>query len=161
MKDIFRKIANKVSAWTGSAPAFLGAVLIVAVWAATGPTFHYSNTWQLIINTGTTIGTFLMVFLIQNTQNRDGKAMQLKLDELIRSGKGRNSFVDLEDLTDDDLAKLDQEFKLLHEKQLASASMHKLHEKIAEEHKRRSALHEAGHVLDKLNPLSFGNRDKK
>ena len=160
MKDIFRKIANKVSQWTGSAQAFLLALLIVIIWAVTGPTFNYSNTWQLIINTGTTIGTFLMVFLIQNTQNRDGKAMQLKLDELIRAGRGRDSFVDLEDLTDDDLAALDQEFRELHEKQMASDNLHKLHSKITSEHKRRLTLKEAGQVLNRLNPLSDHSQDK-
>jgi low affinity Fe/Cu permease len=162
MRDTFRKIASKVSNWTGSATAFLLAFMIIVVWAITGPAFHYSNTWQLVINTGTTIVTFLMVFLIQNTQNRDGKAMQLKLDELIRAGRGRDSFMDLEDLTDEDLAKLDQEFKDLHEKQLASANLHKLHEKIAAEHKRRLTIKEAGHVLNKFNPLSaLGNKDDK
>jgi low affinity Fe/Cu permease len=80
MKDLFRRIANKISTWTGSAWAFLLAFSVVAVWALTGPSFDFSSTWQLVINTGTTIVTFLMVFLIQNTQNRDGKAMQLKLD---------------------------------------------------------------------------------
>jgi len=83
----------------GSAWAFAGAVLVILVWLLTGPTFHFSDTWQLIINTGTTIVTFLMVFLIQNTQNRDAKATQLKLDEIIRAIKGaRNTLVDLEDL---------------------------------------------------------------
>ena len=81
MKDIFRIIAGKISNWTGSASAFLLALMIIVVWGISGPAFHYSNTWQLFINTGTTIVTFLMVFLIQNTQNRDGKAIQLKLDE--------------------------------------------------------------------------------
>lgn len=159
MKDTFRKIAAKISNWTGSATAFLLAVSIIVVWAVSGPAFHYSNTWQLVINTGTTVVTFLMVFLIQNTQNRDGKAMQLKLDELIRAGGARNKFVDLEDLTDDDLAMLDQEFRELHQKQLASTSMHKLHEKIAAEHKRRSTLESASDMLNRFNPLS--TRDKK
>ena len=82
------------------------------VWALTGPTFHYSDTWQLIINTGTTIVTFLMVFLIQNTQNRDAKAVHLKLDELIRALKGaRNKLVDLEKLSDDELKNLEQQFR--------------------------------------------------
>jgi low affinity Fe/Cu permease len=88
----------------GSAWAFAGAIVILIVWGLTGPVFHYSDTWQLIINTGTTIVTFLMVFLIQNTQNRDAKAIQLKLDELIRALKGaRNQLVDLENLSDEDL----------------------------------------------------------
>ena len=83
----------------GSAWAFAGAVLVICIWLLTGPTFHFSDTWQLIINTATTVITFLMVFLIQNTQNRDAKAMHLKLDEIIRALKGaRNQLVDLEDL---------------------------------------------------------------
>ncbi|MBI1857225.1 low affinity iron permease family protein [Candidatus Saccharibacteria bacterium] len=158
MKEHFRKIASKVSTWTGSALAFLLAIALVVVWALTGPVFNYSDTWQLLINTGTTVGTFLMVFLIQNTQNRDGKAMQLKLDELILSTKARNSFVDLEDMTDDELAKLDDEFRLLHEKQIASATLHKLHGKIHAEHKRRLTLREAGQALNRFNPLSNHNQ---
>ena len=87
------------------------------VWALTGPTFHFSDTWQLIINTGTTIVTFLMVFLIQNTQNRDAKAVHLKLDELIRALKGaRNKLVDLEELSDDELNNLEQQFTRIRKK---------------------------------------------
>jgi low affinity Fe/Cu permease len=85
IRDAFGVFARKMSAVLGSAWAFVCAILIIALWAMTGPTFHYSDTWQLIINTGTTIVTFLMVFLIQNTQNRDAKAVHLKLDELIRA----------------------------------------------------------------------------
>lgn len=133
MKEHFRKIANKISTWTGSAGAFLLALSIVVVWALTGPIFNYSSTWQLMINTGTTIVTFLMVFLIQNTQNRDGKAMQLKLDELIyASGPASDNFLDIEDLSDDELAELDEQFKKLHEEYQNSppTSIHKLHKKI-------------------------------
>ena len=91
--------------------------MIIIVWALTGPTFHYSDTWQLIINTGTTIVTFLMVFLIQNTQNRDAKAVHLKLDEIIRALKGaRNELLDLEELSDEDLAKLGQQFQRIRRK---------------------------------------------
>ena len=89
-------------------------ILIIVVWLVTGPTFHFSDTWQLIINTATTVVTFLMVFLIQNTQNRDAKAMHLKLDELIRAVKGaRNQLVDLENLSDDELKKLEKQFQRL------------------------------------------------
>ncbi len=96
----------------GSAWAFAGAILIIVVWGLTGPTFHYSDTWQLIINTGTTIVTFLMVFLIQNTQNRDAKAAHLKLDEVIRALKGaRNELVDLEKLSDEALTGLEKQFE--------------------------------------------------
>jgi low affinity Fe/Cu permease len=118
MKDFFHKFATKTSAVVGSAWAFIGAMLLIVVWGATGPLFHYSDTWQLVINTGTTIITFLMVFLIQNTQNRDAKAIHLKLDELIRGVKGaRTGMVDLEDLSDEELERLQNEFKRLREKE--------------------------------------------
>src|SRR3954467_13167931 len=114
IRDAFGVFARKASSVLGSAWAFVVALLIIVVWAITGPTFHYSDTWQLIINTGTTIVTFLMVFLIQNTQNRDAKAVHLKLDELIRAlGGARNKLVDLEKLSDDELKTLETEFEKL------------------------------------------------
>jgi low affinity Fe/Cu permease len=114
LNDKFHQFAQQVSHMTGSPWAFILAVLILIVWAITGPLFKFSDTWQLIINTGTTIVTFLMVFLIQNTQNRDAKAIHLKLDELIYNLKGaRNSLIDLEDLSEDDLKRLQQEFERL------------------------------------------------
>jgi low affinity Fe/Cu permease len=114
VNDLFRAFSRNIASAVGSAWAFIVAILIVAVWAATGKMFHFSDTWQLIINTGTTIVTFLMVFLIQNTQNRDGRAIQLKLDELIRALKGaRNKLVDIEDLSDEELKKLHEEFQRL------------------------------------------------
>lgn len=114
IRDAFGVFARKMSSVLGSAWIFVCAILIIVVWAMTGPAFHYSDTWQLIINTGTTIVTFLMVFLIQNTQNRDAKAVHLKLDELIRAlGTARNKLVDLEELSDDELKKLEQEFAQL------------------------------------------------
>jgi low affinity Fe/Cu permease len=117
VSDAFRVFARRSSAILGSAWAFVAAVLIIAIWGLTGPTFHFSDTWQLIINTGTTIVTFLMVFLIQNTQNRDAKAMHLKLDEIIRSLQAaRNELLDLEDLSDEELAKLEEQFKELRQK---------------------------------------------
>ena len=117
IRDAFGVFARKTSTVLGSAWAFVVALLIIVVWAATGPTFHYSDTWQLIINTGTTIVTFLMVFLIQNTQNRDAKAVHLKLDELIRAlGPARNKLVDLEKLSDDELKNLEMEFVKLRKK---------------------------------------------
>jgi low affinity Fe/Cu permease len=139
MKDMFRRVANKISAWTGTAWAFLLALSVVVIWAISGPAFNFSSTWQLVINTGTTIVTFLMVFLIQNTQNRDGKALQLKLDEIIRSTTARDSFVDLEDLDDEELDELDAEFKKIHElyHEAPPASLHKLHSKISLVHKKR------------------------
>jgi len=114
VRDAFRSFAQRSSSVLGSAWSFCGAVLIIVVWLVTGPTFHFSDTWQLIINTATTVVTFLMVFLIQNTQNRDAKAMHLKLDELIRAVKGaRNQLVDLENLSDDELKKLEKQFQRL------------------------------------------------
>ena len=114
VSDAFRCFAQRSSALLGSAWAFCGAVLVILVWLVTGPAFHFSDTWQLIINTATTVVTFLMVFLIQNTQNRDAKAMHLKLDELIRAVKGaRNQLVDLEELSDNDLKKLEEQFRRL------------------------------------------------
>jgi low affinity Fe/Cu permease len=101
----------------GSAWAFAGALVVIAVWSLTGPIFHFSDTWQLIINTATTVITFLMVFLIQNTQNRDAKAVHLKLDELLRALKGaRNELVDLEELSDEDLKKLETQFQRVRRK---------------------------------------------
>ena len=98
----------------GSPWAFTVALLLIMLWLASGPIFHFSDTWQLVINTGTTIITFLMVFLIQNTQNRDAVAMHLKLDELIRAVKGaRNNLVDLEELSDEEIKKLQEEFRKL------------------------------------------------
>jgi len=112
VSDAFRVFANRSSVMLGSAWAFTGAVLVILVWILTGPTFHFSDTWQLIINTATTVITFLMVFLIQNTQNRDAKAMNLKLDELIRAIKdARDELVDLEDLSDEELKKLEEQFR--------------------------------------------------
>jgi low affinity Fe/Cu permease len=116
MRDAFRVFARKSSSVLGSAWAFIIALLIIATWGITGPAFHFSDTWQLIINTGTTIVTFLMVFLIQNTQNRDAKAVHLKLDELIRALRGaRNDLVDLEKLSDDQLKNLEEQFTKLRE----------------------------------------------
>lgn len=122
MNDFFRKFASKTADWMGKSWAFIAAVLIIAVWGLTGPMFKYSDTWQLVINTGTTIITFLMVFLIQNTQNRDAKAIHLKLDELIRSIKGaRNSMVNLEEMSDKELKELKDQFMRLRERHGDSA----------------------------------------
>jgi low affinity Fe/Cu permease len=117
MNNLFRRFANTTSAAVGSPWAFCLAVVIIVVWAVTGPIFGFSDTWQLIINTGTTIVTFLMVFLIQNTQNRDAKAIHLKLDELLRAIAGaRTELVDLEDLSDEELQLLQQQFQQLRER---------------------------------------------
>jgi low affinity Fe/Cu permease len=114
MKHVFRRFAAGAAMVTGSPWAFLLAVLVILTWGVTGPLFNFSDGWQLTVNTGTTIVTFLMVFLIQNTQNRDTVAIQLKLDELLRGVVGaRTSLVDLENLSDEDLALLHQQFARL------------------------------------------------
>ena len=113
-RDAFRRLACRSAEVVGSTSAFALALLVVATWAVSGPYFGFSDTWQLVINTGTTIVTFLMVFLIQNAQNRDAKALHLKLDELIHGVKGaRNELINLEDLTDEQIDQLQREFARL------------------------------------------------
>src|SRR5436190_16448317 len=115
MNELFRQFAQKTSQLVGSSWAFILSVFVIVAWAITGPMFHYSDTWQLVINTGTTIITFLMVFLIQNTQNRDAKAIHLKLDELIKGVKGaRTGMVHIESLSDEELNLLQKQFERLH-----------------------------------------------
>ena len=117
MNDWFRKFATKTSEIIGSPWAFLIALLLTIAWAISGPFFGFSDTWQLVVNTASTISTGLIVFLIQNTQNRDAKAIHLKLDELLRGVEGaRTGMVDLEDLSDEDLKKLQNEFQRLRER---------------------------------------------
>jgi low affinity Fe/Cu permease len=131
MKESFHRFAHSAADVVGSPTAFLVGLIVIAVWAITGSVFNYSDTWQLIINTGTTIITFLMVFLIQNTQNRDSRAVHLKLDELIRSVRtARNEMVGLENLSDAELDALQHEFTRLREH-----AENKLH--TIQEHKSR------------------------
>jgi low affinity Fe/Cu permease len=112
VKDHFHRFALRVSSLVGTPTAFLLALGAIVVWSVTGPLFHFSDTWQLVINTGTTIVTFLIVFLIQNTQNRDSKALHLKLDELILHLKGpRNQLLNVEDLSDKELERLHAEYE--------------------------------------------------
>lgn len=116
-QNFFSKAAEKISSWVGSSAAFTLAVSAILIWAILGPLFGFSDTWQLVINTGTTIITFLMVFLIQNMQNREAKATQLKLDELIKSSKrARNRLIDIEEATDEELARLQKSFRKLKNK---------------------------------------------
>lgn len=130
MKELFRKFAHKTGELIGSPVAFATALSIVFVWALVGPSFGFSTTWQLFINTMTTIVTFLTVFLIQNTQNRDSKAVHLKLDELIRSQKSaRHQLVALEDMTDEQLDDLQQQFEALKTKYELALEKRKLKRK--------------------------------
>ncbi|MBK9176434.1 MAG: low affinity iron permease family protein [Flavobacteriales bacterium] len=116
----FTRFAKKTSTYTGRPATFIIAVFVIVVWALTGPLFNYSDTWQLVINTSTTIITFLMVFLIQNTQNRDTEALQIKLDEIIRSmEKANNALLDLEELDDSELDRIREEYAVLARKERA------------------------------------------
>jgi len=112
--DAFHRIAFAAAQGVGSPRAFLCAVMIILLWAATGPLFDFGDTWQLVINTGTTIITFLMVFLIQSSQNRDARALHLKLNELIRTSRARNAFADLENASEQELDAFHEEFRKLH-----------------------------------------------
>ena len=131
MDHLFARFANRIAHIAGSPITFLACVAIVVAWAISGPFFGFSETWELLINTGTTIVTFLMVFLIQNTQNRDGVALQTKLDELIRSSDAQNEFIGIEKLTD-------RELSILHEKcEAAARKSHATLERTRAERRRR------------------------
>ncbi|MCA1818414.1 MAG: low affinity iron permease family protein [Acidobacteria bacterium] len=117
MKEWFRKFSGKMAQWSGSVYAFVLAVLLIVTWASAGPYYHWSDSHSLFINTTTTIITFLMVFLIQNTQNRDAKALHLKLDELIKATRGaRNRMLDLDKLSDEQLKELEEDYKRICER---------------------------------------------
>jgi len=121
LTDRFTAFTRATAEAVGSIWASLIALLVIVIWGTTGPLFGFSDTWQLVINTGTTIVTFLMVFIIQHTQNRDSKALHLKLDEVIRAIRGaRNELVDLEDMPDDELKALAEEFAALHNRERAA-----------------------------------------
>ncbi len=142
--SLFERFANAATKFTGSSPAFLGATFIVILWAASGPIFDYSETWQLVINTGTTIITFLMVFLIQKAQNKDSKAIQLKLNELLAAHeRASNRMVDIEDLTETELDQL-----------------HKFYVTLAALAKKESDIH-CSHSIDaaeEINTLKLKHR---
>ncbi|WP_316812348.1 low affinity iron permease family protein [Pedobacter heparinus] len=124
----FEQIATRITCWTGSSLAFGIALGVVLTWVISGPVFNYSDTWQLVINTGTTIITFLMVFLIQKSQNKDGKAIQLKLNELIAASRhASNRMVDIEDLTEVELDVLHKYYAKLSEKAEADDDIHRSH----------------------------------
>jgi low affinity Fe/Cu permease len=138
MRRFFNWFATKTSMAAGQPITFIVALLVVLVWAVTGPLFHYSDTWQLVINTGTTIVTFLMVFLIQNSQNRDGAAMQAKLDELLRSvDRAREQFIGIEHLTDEQI-------------ELLRAALEKNAEKLKREGKQQTAEDTVDRLLDRF-----------
>lgn len=135
MSDFFHRISTKISNATGKASAFILSVLVVIIWAAVGPIFDYSDTWQLVINTSTTVITFLMVFLIQNTQNRDSKSIHLKLDELIRTQKNAsNAFMDLDSRTDQELLELEEHFSIMSSK-VTGEKLERQKKKEANEHR--------------------------
>jgi len=138
LDKLFAAFANKTAQVTGSPWAFLACVALVLGWAASGPVFQFSETWQLVINTGTTIITFLMVFLIQNTQNRDAAAMQAKLDDIILMSGAENEFIGIEKLTDKELA-------ALRERCAERARSHaEIHEKVSAEAEKRAAKSKGG-----------------
>ena len=114
MNRLFQQIAERTALLVGTPWAFIGAVIVIVAWAASGPLFGYSDTWQLVVNTGTTIITFLIVFLIQNTQNRETRIVRLKLDELLRGVQGaRTGFASLDQMTDEELGEIESEFERL------------------------------------------------
>jgi low affinity Fe/Cu permease len=148
VNDTFRKFAHTVSELTGTPWVFIVALAVLVVWALTGPIFGFSDTWQLVINTGTTIITFLMVFLIQNTQNRDARAIHLKLDELIRSiDKARNTMLDLEHLSDEELARIQKEFERLRDRQSGAVveAADDVVEAVVEKRSKRTNQHRPAH----------------
>jgi low affinity Fe/Cu permease len=126
VRELFHRFALRTATLVGSPTAFLLAVTTIGIWAVLGPVFHFSDTWQLVVNTATTIVTFLIVFLIQNTQNRDAKAFHLKLDELIFQLKGpRNRLLNVEDLSDEEMEKLHKEFERVAKRRRARDSLPK------------------------------------
>ncbi|WAC15277.1 low affinity iron permease family protein [Dyadobacter pollutisoli] len=139
--NVFEQLATKITSWTGSSMAFGTAFGIIFVWGITGPIFQYSDTWQLVINTGTTIITFLMVFLIQKSQNKDSKAIQIKLNELIAASRhASNRIVDIEDLSESELDVLKKFYQKLSEMAQDDGDIHKSHSIDAAQnlHKRKS-----------------------
>ena len=150
---MFERFANAATNFTGSSAAFISATAIVVIWALTGPVFNYSETWQLVINTGTTIITFLMVFLIQKAQNKDGKAIQLKLNELIAAhDRASNRMVDIEDLTERELDQLHKFYVTLAELAKKENNIHSSHSIDAAEE-----LHEIKNEIKKIARKSHGS----
>ena len=163
MKYTFRSLSAKVSSWAGSTMGFVFSVVGVIVWLTTGPYFHFSDTWLIAITAITDVIIFVMVFSIQNAQNRDSKAIRLKLNELIATNKqARDTFIGLETLTDGELAELDSEFQQLLDKLDSPKSIHKLHSVVKQEKSKRPAFYQqAEHIVeDLLGPLTGKNEHK-
>jgi low affinity Fe/Cu permease len=143
LSKAFRGFAEATARYSGKPGAFLVAAFIVVVWAATGPLFGFGDTWQLVINTGTTIITFLMVFLIQNSQNRDSASLQIKLDELIRATKARNSLLDVDRLDEDALERIRENYrKLAHHKEEEARTTHRASQRLRSEEESDEACEE-------------------
>jgi len=152
LTNAFTHISKSTCRAAGHPATFAAALLIIVVWAVTGPVFHYSDTWQLFINTGTTIVTFLMVFLIQNTQNRDGAAMQIKLDELIRALQGaHNELVNLEDMSDEELEKMKGHYTRLAERARARLGDRVEHSEAEEDQAEMSTSRGSGKAATKAS----------
>src|SRR5205823_2363950 len=150
------RFSRRVTAWSGSSLAFALATLTIIVWAATGPIFHFSDTWQLVINTGTTIVTFLMVFLIQRAQNKDALAIQLKLNELLASQQGAsNRLINLEDWSEDDIVALHQRFENLSQRLENTSDVCEAHS-VAE---AKEAVEEAEEALEEARPELRGQSE--
>lgn len=161
IKDTLNRISLKISSWAGSANAFAVAILVVIAWLVSGPIYSFSDTWLLAITVITDVIIFLMVFSIQNTQNRDSKAIRLKLNELIIANKSaRDTFIGLETLTDSELEVIDSEFKELLANKDENHALHKLHAKISEEKAHRPSFSEqAGHFVETILEPFNGNHD--
>jgi len=155
---LFERFSNAATKFTGSSPAFISAVVIVLGWAVSGPIFNYSETWQLVINTGTTIITFLMVFLIQKAQNKDSKAIQLKLNELIAAHeKASNRMVDIEDLTEEELDQFHKFYVALAELAKKENNIHQSHSiDVAQKLHYRKVIKMAETLADKTTPSHEG-----
>jgi low affinity Fe/Cu permease len=162
MNEFFRKAARSASVVLGSAWSFTAAVTVVLLWAALGPVYHFSDTWQLVINTGTTIVTFLMVFLIQNTQNRDSKALHLKIDELLYAMKeARTGLVALDELSDAELEKLERDFRRVARREARQEARQETQATLAEEAKAEAAEAKETEVAAKSGGAEKGKPLKK
>jgi low affinity Fe/Cu permease len=162
LSQAFRSFAEATARYSGKPAAFLVAAGIVVVWAATGPMFGFGDTWQLVINTGTTIITFLMVFLIQNTQNRDSAALQIKLDELIRTTRARNSLLDVDNLDEDALERIREDYrKLAHNKEEEARQHRRRGRRTRDEEESEEACEEVKEIDRELAKASADHPDHK